>query len=105
MIHISDDAVNRPNVDIVHQDDDGFESLNGNVSSDNDRASVQVQQINDNEVESIVTSTSSDERLLTYSEPPNINNTIGLFILYFCFIYRNHVRFIISTTLYIIMKC
>ncbi|KAK2580169.1 hypothetical protein KPH14_012440 [Odynerus spinipes] len=29
---------NLENPDIVHQDDDGFESLNGNVSSDNDRA-------------------------------------------------------------------
>ncbi|KAL2712659.1 protein phtf isoform X5 [Vespula squamosa] len=28
---------NVENPDIVHQDDDGFESLNGNVSSDNDR--------------------------------------------------------------------
>ncbi|XP_043684516.1 protein phtf isoform X6 [Vespula pensylvanica] len=30
-------AENVENPDIVHQDDDGFESLNGNVSSDNDR--------------------------------------------------------------------
>lgn len=29
---------NLENPDIVHQDDDGFESLNGNVSSDNDKA-------------------------------------------------------------------
>ncbi|XP_043268658.1 protein phtf isoform X2 [Venturia canescens] len=31
---------NMGNADTVHQDDDGFESLNGNVSSDNDRVSV-----------------------------------------------------------------
>ncbi|KAG7197610.1 hypothetical protein KM043_013394 [Ampulex compressa] len=34
--------VSTPNVRNVHQDDDGFESLNGNVSSDNDKGTVRV---------------------------------------------------------------
>lgn len=79
-------SVNRPNVDIVHQDDDGFESLNGNVSSDNDRASIQrtaIQQIDDNQMEGLTASTSSDERLVindpTSSESSNIKKTTGLF--------------------------
>ncbi|CAG5077263.1 Similar to phtf: Protein phtf (Drosophila melanogaster) [Cotesia congregata] len=38
------------NVDGVHQDDDGFESLNGNVSSDNDRASLRPQVPKDEEI-------------------------------------------------------
>ncbi|KAK0078152.1 hypothetical protein PV326_009546 [Microctonus aethiopoides] len=75
-------SVNRPNVDIVHQDDDGFESLNGNVSSDNDRASIQrtaIQQIDENQMEGLTASTSSDERLVindpTSSESSNIKKT------------------------------
>ncbi|XP_063992480.1 protein phtf isoform X2 [Diachasmimorpha longicaudata] len=41
----ADPNINEPaeNGDTIHQDDDGFESLNGNVSSDNDRASVRPQ--------------------------------------------------------------
>lgn len=31
---------NQENENVVHQDDDGFESLNGNVSSDNDREAL-----------------------------------------------------------------
>ncbi|KAG8035490.1 hypothetical protein G9C98_006936 [Cotesia typhae] len=38
------------NVDGVHQDDDGFESLNGYVSSDNDRASLRPQVPKDEEI-------------------------------------------------------
>lgn len=56
------------NVDGVHQDDDGFESLNGNVSSDNDRASLRPQVPKDEEIKSeVVTSSSSDEKLVNNS--------------------------------------
>lgn len=35
------DEVPDQNMKHVHQDDDGFESLNGNVSSDNDKSTTQ----------------------------------------------------------------
>lgn len=34
------DEVSDQNMKNVHQDDDGFESLNGNVSSDNDKSAA-----------------------------------------------------------------
>ncbi|CAD6225746.1 GSCOCG00005704001-RA-CDS [Cotesia congregata] len=56
------------NVDGVHQDDDGFESLNGNVSSDNDRASLRPQVPKDEEIKpEVVSSSSSDEKLVNNS--------------------------------------
>ncbi|XP_017761754.1 PREDICTED: putative homeodomain transcription factor [Eufriesea mexicana] len=38
--HIQSNEVPDQNIKNVHQDDDGFESLNGNVSSDNDKSAV-----------------------------------------------------------------
>ncbi|XP_074108305.1 putative homeodomain transcription factor [Cotesia typhae] len=56
------------NVDGVHQDDDGFESLNGYVSSDNDRASLRPQVPKDEEIKpEVVTSSSSDVKLVNNS--------------------------------------
>lgn len=49
---------NPENVDIVHQDDDGFESLNGNVSSDNDRGIVR-PELRDDGKKTIETGTSA----------------------------------------------
>ncbi|XP_057340050.1 protein phtf isoform X2 [Microplitis mediator] len=61
-------GVNVENVDVVHQDDDGFESLNGNVSSDNDRASLRPQVPKDEEIKpEIITSSSSDEKCVNNS--------------------------------------
>lgn len=37
------DDVSEERVANIHQDDDGFESLNGNVSSDNDKVGALVQ--------------------------------------------------------------
>lgn len=38
------DEVPDPNIKNIHQDDDGFESLNGNVSSDNDKSAARVPE-------------------------------------------------------------
>ncbi|XP_015117165.1 putative homeodomain transcription factor isoform X2 [Diachasma alloeum] len=62
---------NAENVDTIHQDDDGFESLNGNVSSDNDRATVRPQmtaEVEINKKSEIGGSESSDERVTNAGE-------------------------------------
>ncbi|XP_048264067.1 protein phtf isoform X2 [Bombus affinis] len=42
--HTQSNEVPDPNIKNIHQDDDGFESLNGNVSSDNDKSAARVPE-------------------------------------------------------------
>ncbi|XP_068984724.1 protein phtf [Bombus flavifrons] len=42
--HTQSNEVSDPNIKNIHQDDDGFESLNGNVSSDNDKSAARVPE-------------------------------------------------------------
>ncbi|XP_011300541.1 putative homeodomain transcription factor [Fopius arisanus] len=62
--------VNVGNVDTIHLDDDGFESLNGNVSSDNDRATVRllISAEDEGHKKNENGSESSDERVINAGE-------------------------------------
>ena len=63
---------NALNLDVVHQDDDGFESLNGNVSSDNDRGNARIVSRDDNDNTPDIGSPANFDELIT-SSPVNIS--------------------------------
>ncbi|XP_034949881.1 putative homeodomain transcription factor isoform X2 [Chelonus insularis] len=67
-----DAVVNGRNDDNIHQEDDGFESLNSNVLSDNDRTNSERIK-NENDKSKCVTSANSEERLITYSSDNSQN--------------------------------